>query len=364
MFQWWQADAKAFPEESRYENGRGKEIAHRFNIVDYQSMAAEMTLTSKAHVFSALDQLSPVGRQAVAEIWDQLRAQRPRVRLLNDPRKVLTRFVLLERLHREGLNSFRVFRAADARNVDKFPVFVRSDKKHNGALTDLITSPDALKKAILALRARGNDIEDLMVVEYVDARDNDGRFRKYAAFRVGDRILPSHILVNEHWMVKSDGSERSLVVAQAEADFQLQGEYNSWISRVFELAGIDYGRLDFGVVNGVPQAWEINMQPTLGRGPGDRKPRPQDEITAAFEAVRSRFHVGLREAFASLDCDAEPEPEPLVVHISTPVMHSLNAARHSAERRTRVRTFLSRAYHSPALGSPLRWMYRQLLPRG
>src|SRR5688572_13436725 len=194
MFQWWQAFSSPNPVNNLYAQARGKEIAHRFEVTDYRALSAEMTLTARAHLFSALDQLSPIERQAVAEIWDQVRAKRPHVRLLNDPRRVLTRFALLQRLQAEELNGFRVYRAAQADQVDRFPVFVRSDRQHNGALTDLLTTPEALRKSLLALRARGADMNDLMIVEYVDARDDDGLYRKYAAFRVGDRVLPSHVL--------------------------------------------------------------------------------------------------------------------------------------------------------------------------
>ena len=364
MFQWWQADSEGFPLEKRYAAGRGKEIAHRYQVVDYRDLSKPLTLTGRAHLFSALDQLSMVERKAVAEIWDQVRNDRPRVHLLNDPRRVLTRFNLLRKLHAEGLNGFRVFRAADARLVDQFPVFVRSDRKHNGALTGIIHSADALRKSIIALRARGEDVDDLMIVEYVDARDDDGLYRKYAAFRVGNRILTSHVLAHQHWMVKSEGSERTMVTARDEERFRAETTHNAWIRQVFELAGIDYGRLDFGIVKGVPQAWEINMQPTLGRGPGGKTPRPQNEITELLDVVRSRFHVELRAAFAELDDESLPEPFPLEVHISSGVMNALVAQRNTAARRTRVKLFFTRAYHSPALGLPLRWMYRQLLPRG
>ncbi|MGV3709162.1 MAG: hypothetical protein ACO1Q7_09995 [Gemmatimonas sp.] len=363
MFQWWQSLEPGSPLVMQYQNGRGKEIAHRFRATDYRDLTQTMTLDARAHIFSALDQLSPIEREAVAEVWDQVANQRPGVRLLNNPRKVMTRFKLLENLHEEGLNTFRVFHATDVDRVDKFPVFVRSDRRHDGALTALIQDHETLRKSIRALRARGADMDDLMIVEHVDVRDSDGLCRKYAAFRVGSHILPSHVLAAKHWMVKSEDSERDMATALGEQQFQLEGRYNDWIMRVFTLAGIDYGRLDFGVMNGVPQAWEINMQPTIGRGPGEHKPREQNDVTVLLESVRNRFHEGLRNAFAELDDDAVPAPAPLAVRISDHVMTRLLAEREAAARRSRLKQMLSRAYHAPALGRPLRWMYGRLLPR-
>jgi hypothetical protein len=33
--------------------------------------------------------------------------------------------------------------------------------------------------------------------------------------------------------------------------------------RVFELAGVEYGRVDFGLVSGRPTVWEINTNPLV-----------------------------------------------------------------------------------------------------
>jgi hypothetical protein len=37
--------------------------------------------------------------------------------------------------------------------------------------------------------------------------------------------------------------------------------YGSAVTKAFEIAGIEYGRVDFGIVGGEPQIYEINTNP-------------------------------------------------------------------------------------------------------
>ena len=69
---------------------------------------------------------------------------------------------------------------------------------------------------------------------------------------------------------------------------------------MFGLAAIDYGRVDYGVLDGAPQAWEINTNPTIGRGPGPRVPyRPEvaaykEMLAPAFGAFYEKFEDAWR----------------------------------------------------------------------
>ena len=65
-----------------------------------------------------------------------------------------------------------------------------------------------------------------------------------------------------------------------------------WVRRVFGLAQIDFGRIDFGTVGGQPQAYEINTNPMMER-PGTHA-NPHRTETVGLLSAR------LIEAFASL----------------------------------------------------------------
>ena len=52
------------------------------------------------------------------------------------------------------------------------------------------------------MRKAGRDLTRRLIVEFVDTRGRDNLYRKYGAFRVGDRVLPRHVFHNDAWMVK------------------------------------------------------------------------------------------------------------------------------------------------------------------
>src|SRR5262249_37550000 len=53
--------------------------------------------------------------------------------------------------------------------------------------------------------------------------------------------------------------------------------HRSWLAGLFQLAGIDYGRIDYSLLAGKPQIWEINTHPTV------RKTTPL--LTSAFDEI-------------------------------------------------------------------------------
>ena len=68
------------------------------------------------------------------------------------------------------------------------------------------------------------------------------------------------------------------------------------------MAHIEYGRLDYGVRNGRPQAWEINMAPVLAGNPDrpSRTPAEQESRSLTFP-VREFAQTAIRAAFQGID---------------------------------------------------------------
>ena len=69
----------------------------------------------------------------------------------------------------------------------------------------LLRSQAALERAVVRALVRGHDLRDLLIVEYIDTSDDDGLFRKYGAFIVGDRVLPRNMKISENWEVRGYG---------------------------------------------------------------------------------------------------------------------------------------------------------------
>ena len=351
MISFWVTAAGAFGIQNYLAN-RGKTLKELFEVRLYD-WQAKLETAAGPQIFSALERLTLSEREAVAALYNQIERLQPGIPLLNDPRRCLMRFELLERLAEEGLNRFRAYRVHDLERVTRFPVFLREASEHGGSLTRLLSSIAEVRRALRVLRLRGFRREELLVVEFCDTSDRNGVFRKYSAFKIGDRIVPTHLMGSQEWIVKSDSTVRTADLVREEIVYASENPYESWIRRVFDLGGIDYGRIDFGVLDGRPQAWEINLNPTIGRGPGARARQDDDpEVAALRDQSREIFHGNLRRAFAALD---RPEARgQLALQLDrgllTRIAHDLERSR----QRDQAVGFVRRIYHRPLLGAPLR----------
>jgi glutathione synthase/RimK-type ligase-like ATP-grasp enzyme len=78
----------------------------------------------------------------------------------------------------------------------RYPVLLRSPGFHTGEYFVRIDSADELPKAAAGLPGRS-----LLLIEFLDVRDGDGKIRKYRAMLVDGKILPLHVAISEHWKV-------------------------------------------------------------------------------------------------------------------------------------------------------------------
>ena len=345
-----------------YQSHRGRSIADRFELRLYEDLAGDrVSFGGGAQIFAGLDQATPVQRELVGRLWDAHAAAAPHAPRLNDPRRTLLRFELLQQLWEQGLNRFRVYRVDQADEVTGFPVFVRHIHRHNGPATRLVHSQDELRWVLRALRVRGRRMRDHMIVEYCDVSGRDGLFRKYAAFKVGTHLIPSHVFASTAWAVKSTKNEPTEASVQEGLQFQRENPHAAWLARVFELAGIEYGRVDYGVAGGVPQVWEINLNATLGRAEGQsRHAGLPPALKALRDSGRDIFHAQLRAAF--LELDLHQAPSRVDVQVDADLRARLHHEAEQRARRQRVTGFLERLYDNPLVGRPVRKLYA-LLPR-
>jgi len=345
---------------ANYLANRGRALAGRFRMRLYEDFEPRVRLSPETQIFSALDQLTGDQRQVVADVWDAHLRAAPDSSRLNDPRRALGRFELLTRLQQEGINAFRVFRATDVARVDRFPVFVRHERDHDGALTGLLQSRWAVVQALCALRTRGHRLRDLLLVELCDTSAADGTFRKYAAFKVGDAILACHLMVSREWCVKSESIDVEPAHIEEGRRYVAENPHREWLRRVFAIAGIDFGRVDYGVLDGVPQVWEINLNPTIGGRPGGN-PRYRSlspDLRQIREESRREFHRRLQAAFVALD--REPQDREIVVPVGPARLARIRADEAERRRRERLLDRIRRLYLRlrPGPSDAVRWRLR------
>lgn len=291
----------------------GRELATHMHILSYQDLLDRRRLRPGTYIFTDHERWTSYQRQLAINVWEQLSRAGDRVRLFNDPSKVLTRYPLLTALHASGQNSFRAFRATEPLNAVRFPVFVRDEHEHTGNLSDLLGDHEALRSELQRLTSirKGYRIRDLLVVEFCDTSDESGRYNKYSAYKIGDQVFGRYYSRGPEWMLKAHSTEWDEEVVRRERDYIEDNPHAEQLRGFFELAHIDYGRIDYGMVGDCIQVWEINTNPTIGPGTaarGQNPSRTSEEIRMLREPAKEWSHARIRRALKTIDIEGDTGP--------------------------------------------------------
>ena len=126
-----------------------------------------------------------------------------------------------------------------------------------------------------AFIAAGHPERHLLVIEYAATPIRADLYRKYAMFRIGDKVFPGICLHNELWMTKVGQTGIAGQELYEEENAMLrQNPYAEVLRDAFEIAQVNYGRADFGIVDGRIQIFEINTNPDVRRAGVSSFPYP------------------------------------------------------------------------------------------
>ena len=231
----------------------------------YETLFALRCAPVANYVFTDLDRLTGFEIDAATEIAKSLVAADPTVRISNWPNKPAGRYTLLRRLYEAGLNSFNVWRLDEERMPDAFPVFIRREHDALGPESALLHTEAEFRAEVARLRAEGKSLTGRIAVQYLSARDEQGRHRKYGAFRFGDRIVPQHLMVSDTWVVKRDLTDLGVQPIEEERAYVIENPHAERLLNIFDLAEIDFGRIDYCISNGRIEVFEINTNPQFPR---------------------------------------------------------------------------------------------------
>ncbi|WP_374477358.1 hypothetical protein [Zoogloea sp.] len=238
----------------------GRVVHRTYPDVLTGSPAALAGLVPATWIFADVERLLPAAATAAARLWRRLADAG--CRLLNHPTRSLRRYELLRVLCERGRNDFDVYRVTDRRLPRRWPVFLRRDDNHTGAISPLLHSRAELRQEIDDVRRRNWPYQSTIAVEFSDTADGDGLYRKYGAFRIGEAIVPGHMDTSRHWVVK-DADLDLPEERRRELAFLDANPWTAEIRAVFELARLEYGRLDFSLRDGRMVVWEINTNPLI-----------------------------------------------------------------------------------------------------
>jgi Flp pilus assembly protein TadD len=278
--------------------------------ITYEELFLQLSGPIGHYIFADLDRLSRCEREAAGMFANALRQVAPAARLLNDPVSTLDRLPLLTALHRAGINDFTAVRLDTGERPARFPVFIRTEDGHFGPETDLLADETAFDAALDDLQVRGRPLGGRIAVGFAGGPHPDGRFRRYGAFKIGDRIFAEELFVSERWAVKDAVAHWDPATIAEELDFVRSNPHEEVLRRAFTLAHVDFGRMDYGVVDGRVQVYEINTNPTFSVGPRDdarneRRALARRSTIEAFRALDTPLVEKGRVSFARLVESAE-----------------------------------------------------------
>ncbi len=284
---------------SCFEPLLGDAAAPRIELLQYDDVLEASHLRRGTYVFTDFDRLRTEQLVEAARVFRRL--QENGCRVVNDPARVLKRAPLLRALHRADINPFSAY-SADGAHPERFPVFIRIADDHKGARSDLIHDQASLDAAIEAAVAAGLPRCAILVTEYAAEPIQPGVFRKSSLYRVADRFVPDIWWYGRSWDIKGD---RDNLVGEAFYSEELkmfhENSYPKELEKAFAIANIEFGRLDYALIQDRVCIYEINTYPTFF-GP---RIHP---VPARVESIRLRWER-LLEAFHAIDTDASESEE-------------------------------------------------------
>jgi hypothetical protein len=234
----------------------------RCERLTYRAMLASTVTRQAIHVFTDLERLSDVELAAAAALYRNLREAG--IPCLNDPARVMTRYQLLRHLFEAGINPFAVYRADGVPRPARFPVFVRAENDHDGAMSELLPDQASLDALLEEKRAGGRPLRGLLVIGYAAQEEAPGLYRKAGTYTVCGRHSKSHVMFGSNWVVKRFG----LDVATEDLERRELAEVRAnlvpdAVAEAFRIAGIEWGRADHATVDGREVIYEINTNPMV-----------------------------------------------------------------------------------------------------
>ena len=232
----------------------------------YEDLFSRSRLPGGTWIFTDHERLSSFELVIAARIATLL--EKGGASVLNHPARVRSRYDLLVVLKQERINNFSAWRCGSRPAPERFPVFIRGDFDHDSTSVELIGNQQDLDGAIAQMQRSGKPLTGQLVIEYAGEEVVPGVWQRFATYRVSDAIIAHHNVVDFQWLAK-DVKDTARLHAHPnyrdfvdnERAFVEENRYHDVLRRAFDLAGIDYGRADFAIVDGVPQIYEINTNP-------------------------------------------------------------------------------------------------------
>jgi glutathione synthase/RimK-type ligase-like ATP-grasp enzyme len=156
-----------------------------------------------------------------------------------------------------------------------FPLLLRSPGYHTGRNFVCVERASELASAAGSLPG-----DELLVIEYLDARGSDGSARKYRVMMIGGQIYPLHLAISQNWKVHyftsdmADKPDHRSEEARFLDDMRsVLGETAmSALEHIRDALGLDYAGIDFALApNGDLLLFEANATMVIAAPDSDQR---------------------------------------------------------------------------------------------
>lgn len=249
-------------------NGDLGQLRFKHKLWTYESLLKSRAVKTGTWIFQDIERLNFAERMQASQIASRLESHGSKI--LNHPAKASARYELQRKLFNAGINSFQSYRADEHRDPAQWPVFIRFENNHRSPNSTLYHNQNELKKALEEYASQAVPLSALLIIEYCGEQKYDNLWWKYSSFRVGSEVINHHIVREDSWVAKYGNPNTSyeddvwLKIRQEEKAFVDGIDDKMNLMGAFEVGGIEFGRMDFGIVKSRPAVYEINTNPSFG----------------------------------------------------------------------------------------------------
>jgi hypothetical protein len=227
-------------------------------------------------VRAALEAAEALLARSSAPILNPPRAVAATGRVDNARRMAGLAGVIVPRIARFALRDLAVGGAEILRREGfGFPLLLRRPGFHTGRYFVRVETAGELAQAVSTMPGA-----DVLAIEYLDAEDGDGMFRKYRVMAVDGMLYPMHLAIAPLWKVHyfTAGMEQGDARRAEEARFlaDMVGAIGpvavAALGRVAGMLGLDYGGIDFAL-DGAGNVLLFEANATMAVNPPEPDPR-------------------------------------------------------------------------------------------
>jgi len=265
----------------------GEEGFGEIQCKNYSWILSKNKIPKATYIFTDRERMDLWELRVYSALFQHLKNSGKGYKVINDPFKMMNRRSLLRALYTKKINDFNAYSLTEKKSPKRFPVFLRREHDHAKPFTGLLNNELELEEALAKLRQEREPDDGVLITEFCAEPVEGTLFRKLSAYQIGSETL-FYNCVHEHgWLVKyGTKNSASNALYEEEQEMILSNAFEKEISKAFEVANIEYGRVDFGLVNGKAQIYEINTNPMTSQPKDHPNPNREKNQVLAWEKYR------------------------------------------------------------------------------